>query len=178
MIFAGVFDILSGAQIDFGSQQLSVLIVSACTVAMGLRKIMFPEQRHLDGLLLFIYLSGVLFMGLKPFGPGSFPASNNLNLFTFMFDDFAINVAGFIPFGYITAIFFSTGGRFPKRANQIWPAVVFCLSVSLFIEITQYFIPGRSPSILDILFNLSGTIVGVGFYSLEKNFSHRPQFNF
>jgi hypothetical protein len=62
--------------------------------------------------------------------------------------DILANVLGYVPVGVVLA------------NRGLWRAVGIASSVSLFAEATQLFAVGRSPSILDLVTNVGGTLVG------------------
>jgi hypothetical protein len=67
-----------------------------------------------------------------------------------------INVTGFIPFGCFFCAWFSAGG-FSRPAVR---ATVAGAAVSLFIEVTQKFLPTRDSSMADLIDNTLGTVIG------------------
>lgn len=74
-------------------------------------------------------------------------------------EDNIINLLGFIPFGFIlAATLMKLGGTFEKRYFLI--TVSFCFTVSLIIEIVQAWLPSRSSSMLDLIFNTLGALIG------------------
>ena len=73
--------------------------------------------------------------------------------------DFIINLAGFIPLGFvICALFIQSGGIFQKKAVLF--SVIFCFLTSLCIEIAQAWIPSRSSQGLDLVLNTIGAWIG------------------
>jgi VanZ family protein len=43
------------------------------------------------------------------------------------------------------------------------------IGASLCIEIVQYYIPGRTSSMMDLIANAAGTMIGITFFIVEKN---------
>jgi VanZ family protein len=74
------------------------------------------------------------------------------------------NVALFLPFGFLLH------AKRMLRGRDYWTsaAVVLALGmlVSLSFESMQYFLPGRTSSLLDVLANASGTVLGIACQAL------------
>jgi hypothetical protein len=71
--------------------------------------------------------------------------------------DVAVNVAGFIPLGFVFAVYFSAIRRVP------WPVATTVAAgffISFAIEALQVFLPTRSSSITDVITNTLGTTIG------------------
>jgi len=74
--------------------------------------------------------------------------------------DAFINVAGFIPFGCFFCAYFSARGlRMPALR-----ASAFGAAVSVFIELTQTFLPTRDSSMSDLINNILGSVLGAAAY--------------
>ncbi len=74
--------------------------------------------------------------------------------------DIVINIVGFIPIGMVLYGFLnSLGGPSSRHAQAV--AILLCLMLSLFIELTQAFIPSRISSLRDLLLNTFGAWAGV-----------------
>jgi hypothetical protein len=73
--------------------------------------------------------------------------------------DIAINVIGFVPFGYGAWRFRQSATRRPIR-NAVFVASSGA-ALSLTIELVQVWLPHRSSSISDLVWNTFGTILGV-----------------
>jgi len=75
-------------------------------------------------------------------------------------NDVVINLLGFIPLGYLFALFLYKYSRL--RPHIVTTLVLtFGFSTSLIIEILQTFMPSRSSSAGDLLFNTVGTVTGI-----------------
>jgi hypothetical protein len=76
--------------------------------------------------------------------------------------DVAINLAGFVPFGFLCAWLLSIGTRNGLSATTVGVATVLagCL-LSGAIELVQAWLPMRTSSLLDLVLNTLGTAVGV-----------------
>lgn len=82
--------------------------------------------------------------------------------------DMALNVLGFIPFGILALLYLSTVTAItPRRRSTM--VVLAGFSLSLFIELTQAFLPTRSSSLMDLATNTLGAAVGVLMFFI---FSH------
>jgi len=82
-----------------------------------------------------------------------------------MAEDIVANLLGFVPLGFFFSLWlFKFPGWKPRRAY----ALVILLGgfISLGIETTQAFMPARDSSLLDLLGNISGTLMGVLIFHL------------
>jgi hypothetical protein len=87
-----------------------------------------------------------------------------------LFIDYAVNIVGFIPFGYFfCALLWSIGGF--VRRNCWLITLVAGSAISLFFEIAQIFIPTRISQLSDLILNITGTLLGIyafSYYSKRK----------
>ena len=74
--------------------------------------------------------------------------------------DAFINVAGFIPFGWFFCAYFSARRTALARASRL----AFGAAVSVFIELTQAFLPTRDSSMSDLINNILGSVLGAAAY--------------
>ena len=80
------------------------------------------------------------------------------------FQDVTINILGFIPFGfYFSAWIFKNVRR--KPAAYVIVALLG-MGISLAIELTQAYLPTRDSSLIDLLMNSTGTILGIAMFHL------------
>jgi len=170
MIFAVTIDFFKASVPHFGIYQLAGFVISTIIALAGLRKIAVLKARIWDGLLFLIYLAGILFMGLRSGNHGLTKSSGMLNDLSLSFSDVVINILGFIPLGYLMMSYFLSSDRKQKMVPVICVSIIACISISLIIELSQYYIPGRSSSLSDLLFNGLGAFGGIVYYLLEKRF--------
>jgi VanZ family protein len=65
--------------------------------------------------------------------------------------DIALNVLGFVPLGFVIAW---------RKRRGIWIAIACGVALSLLIELSQPWIPGRDSSMIDWLCNGAGALAG------------------
>jgi len=79
-------------------------------------------------------------------------------------NDIAVNIIGFIPFGFFFAGMLAAGERRSAWVNGAL-TILTGISISLLIEIIQGFIPARDSDLADVLCNSAGSVVGTtGYY--------------
>ena len=171
MIFAVTIDFFKDSGPNFGINQLAGFVISTIIALAGLRKIAVLKARIWDGLLFLVYLAGILFMGLRSKNNGLTKSSGMLHDLNFCFSDVAINILGFIPLGYLMMSYLLSSDRKQKMVPVICLSLIACISISLIIELAQYYIPGRESSLSDLLFNGLGAFGGIIYYLLEKRLS-------
>jgi len=74
-------------------------------------------------------------------------------------DDIAINILGFLPFGFSVYSYRRLAKPEGRGWNLVW-AVCAGATISLAIELTQVWLPNRSSSINDLFTNTLGTFLG------------------
>lgn len=75
--------------------------------------------------------------------------------------DIVLNFVGFMPFGFAFALVLRSARSSPTKAIAL--TVLAGLAVSLFIELTQAWIPSRDSSLRDLLLNTAGAPIGAFF---------------
>jgi hypothetical protein len=87
--------------------------------------------------------------------------------------DVLVNIAGFIPLGFVFTAYFS---RVHTVSRPRVLVVVLGLTISLLIEICQHFLPTRDSSMADVITNTVGTAAGVELYTMVPmpNLLKRP----
>jgi hypothetical protein len=78
--------------------------------------------------------------------------------------DVAVNVAGFMPVGFVFMAYFSSV-RILRRPVLV--VMIVGLALSFTIEALQYFLPTRDSSISDLISNTTGTGIGAVLYRLS-----------
>jgi hypothetical protein len=84
-----------------------------------------------------------------------------------MAEDIVTNLLGFVPLGFFFSLWLF---KFPRWKPRRAYAFVILLGgfISLGIETTQAFMPARDSSMLDLLGNISGTMMGVLIFHLLR----------
>jgi hypothetical protein len=170
LFFASVDFIRPGAALHIGTDQLAGLVISTIIVFTGMHPKRAPSAKSLFGVLLIIYLAGILYMGLKPSGHSFKHSKEFLITSSPPIFDFTINILGFIPFAHLSICYLSTAKRATHITISALIALVSGIGISLFIELVQYHIPGRTSSMMDLIANTAGTSIGVAYSLLEKKF--------
>lgn len=96
--------------------------------------------------------------------------SNYLARFTFGPSapfDFSRNILLFVPLGFFLGVILDQRGWSKKRVRIV---VFFSgLLLTITVESLQQFIPGRQPSVLDLIANTLGAVAGLVFFRLWQN---------
>jgi VanZ family protein len=157
----------------FGMTQTAGLVISTFLALQSMQGIAFPKIRVRVGFLLLVYLFGVLFMGLRPL-QYELAATRHFLVSAYLpRRDFIINIVGFIPFGYLIVLYLASSKCRGGLLGSSLLAVVSGTGTSLLLEIAQFYIPGRTSSLYDLIANGMGTCFGVAYFLVEKKFSSR-----
>jgi VanZ family protein len=73
--------------------------------------------------------------------------------------DATLNIIGFIPFGFLVALYLLQGAGLPRSKAIVW-AILLGGMTSFLIEFLQAYLPTRDSSYLDLINNILGTAVG------------------
>jgi glycopeptide antibiotics resistance protein len=85
--------------------------------------------------------------------------------------DGLINIAGFIPLGFVLIAYFSLAKAVRR---PLLSAVIVGCSISLSIEIIQAYLPTRFSGVTDIVTNTLGTAIGGGlFFLMMRGWRHQ-----
>ena len=79
-------------------------------------------------------------------------------------EDVLVNIAGFVPFGFLFCAYFSLAGPIKRPALV---TILLGFTVSLTIESLQVFLPTRDSDTTDVITNTLGTCFGVWLYRLN-----------
>ena len=167
LLFFGTFGLVFSGWERFSLTQITGLIISFILILSDLLAAASQKIREKwFPVLLLIYSAGILFMGLRP-KPGNHNSRHIVSILletgSFLWYDFIINVIGFIPLSYILTIVIGKFRRCPKPIFRFLLVISICVAVSLLIEISQYFIVGRSSALLDVAGNALGAVLGGGY---------------
>ncbi len=86
-----------------------------------------------------------------PWGPTALKMSD--------LDDIAVNILGFMPFGFMVFWYRRLAKPAGRAGNVVW-AVGAGAMISLAIELTQAWLPNRTSSVMDLVCNTMGTLLG------------------
>ena len=161
LLFSLSFDWLFQGSPGIGFRQLVGMTIGLLIFLIGIRYKLLPAQLKWDWFLFVVYLSGILFVGLRPSESHNIYQNSLLSMNAFSLRDVALNVAGFIPLGFLALPLVKHTKSSNKIIRLIAIAAAMGFTVSLVIEILQYFwIPGRYSSAYDLVTNTIGTIIG------------------
>ena len=85
--------------------------------------------------------------------------------------DIAINILGFVPFGFYISWYLRERGI--SRLRVIIIVMALGTGTTLFIELLQAYLPARSSQLTDVLTNTCGTAVGIYLWSRYVHSLHR-----
>ena len=160
-LFSLSFDWLYQGSPGISFDRLVGITIGLLIILIGMWYKFLPAQLKWDWFLFVVYLSGIFVVGLWSSESSNIYQNSLLGTNTFSKKDFALNVAGFIPLGFLILPLARHIMNSNKIIRLVVIAVVMGFSVSLVIEILQYlWIPGRYSSAYDLVANTFGTIIG------------------
>jgi len=163
MILACTYDIIRNRELEFGLDQVAGFVVSAIITLSGCRRMPFLSTSQWHGFLLAIYYAGIFFMGLKTKGHQQYQAVGPLQDTGIYLGDVAINFLGFVPLGYLVATYLLVTNFLRRSRFQFLFAICLCTGTSFFIELAQFYLPGRTSSFIDFLGNGAGAVCGSAY---------------
>jgi hypothetical protein len=83
------------------------------------------------------------------------------------FQDIAVNIIGFMPFGFFCAAFMYKAGKF-RRNNIRLIIALLGLGFGLAIELSQVYLPTRHSQLMDVIDNFAGTIPGIIIFHIAN----------
>ncbi len=161
-MFAVLADVLRLSRPSFGLLQASMLVIGGIVSLFSLRRLLVPEQYKWDWLFVMIYLSGILFVGLRPDSVVRLGENVFLYMGRFNLEDFYVNMIGFAPLGFLMM---AALAEFIKTSKSIVVTVLLAVMVSTLIEYLQFCcVYGRYSSGYDVLSNVFAVALGVAVY--------------
>lgn len=177
MLAAACLDFFRSAAPQFGILQQAGFVISAFVAVAGLRRAAWSDSPLWDGLLLSGYLAGTFFMGLRAESGRRyqyhFHAHGMLGDLHVIPGDVIINLIGFIPLGFLMMSFLRAKFQAGTAGRLVLLAVSLCALVSFAIEVAQYFLPGRTSSVVDLAVNAAGALIGAWLCRLGSRASDR-----
>jgi len=83
--------------------------------------------------------------------------------------DIIVNVALYVPFAFLFLRYRNSNNR-----SALITAILLGLLLSCTVELYQVYSHNRRPSPLDIVCNLSGTIIGVRLWQVRRKYAGQP----
>ena len=161
------YGVVSRQLLPPGIVPVAGIVISLLLVLSNLWHLV-PERlkRPYTWAILLVYTVGILVMGLRPKGSYDFAPIGVLpvlEVYVSSAYDVTMNVVGFIPLGFLTFLACSMSGRFRGDVLRFLAATATCVLISLFIELAQHVIVSRSSSLVDLLTNTSGGLIGAAY---------------
>lgn len=167
------YDFFRPGEPDFGRKQFIGFIGSVLILFSGLRRSPNTQNNFWDFVSLLIYIAGMFYLVLIARHNSHNSTTGMLESTGFYVVDFGLNVIGFMPLGYLLMSLFTkfTG----KHRQTITFLVILFIGVllSFLIEIGQYFVPGRTSSLVDVAANGLGNLFGILLFLLGSSFSKK-----
>jgi glycopeptide antibiotics resistance protein len=140
-----------------GLKHLTILVLLSCPVRPWL-----VNRRIILAVVLLAWIAFIVDLALFRF-PAANPVPNFAPFRSIAADlrlggqQFFVNLLGnivaFVPMGALPPLI-------RKRRTALWHVVVFCLALSLSIEIAQFFSGRRVPDVDDLILNALGGAIG------------------
>lgn len=165
VIFSMLLDLFFDGTPGIGFEQFAGIVIGSIIILVGLRYLLLPNQAKWDWWIFGIYLCGILFMGLRPSATYDVHQIVLFGMNSISKRDLVINIAGFIPLGFIAmSAILNMNGR-NKTIIYITIIAFSGLAISIVIETLQYlWVTGRYSSIYDLFTNTTGTVIGAVAY--------------
>jgi glycopeptide antibiotics resistance protein len=130
-----------------------------------------PRPRAAALLALYVIVLAALTLGSSPGEFFRWIANTvqpflGLDLVTSVDVERTLNIAVFVPAGYLLRLLLT---RTPP-----WVVWGSCVLASLAVEAVQFFLPGREPSVVDVLTNATGAALGVLLYAVVAGRAREP----
>lgn len=163
LILVGLLaDIFISSTSGIGLLQMAAFVIGGILLLFGLRCLVIPEQPKWNWLFVAVYLSGMLFMGLRSNNEYGLHENIFLTMHSFNLQDLSINIIGFLPFGFLLMAALSISWSI---GQSIFITVLTAFLVSLSIESMQFCcVPGRYSSGYDLLANTFAAVLGTLVY--------------
>lgn len=167
-LFSLSFDWLYQGSPGIGFTQFVGMTIGLISILIGLRYILLPKKSMWDWALFAVYFSGILIVGLRPTDSDDNDQNPLLSTETFSNADFSLNIAGFVPLGFLLLPLIEGCFRDDNKVIKLIAIATFVgFFTSLTIEILQYlWIPGRISSAYDLTTNTLGSTIGALGYSM------------
>lgn len=167
------YDFFRPGEPDFGKKQFMGFVGSIMLLFTGLNKSSRTKNDFWNFISLFIYLAGIFYLVLMPHPYKTHGNKELLGFAGFIISDFSLNVIGFIPLGYLSMSMMSKRAAYYRQPLALLVILFFGVSLSFLIEIGQYYIPGRTSSLIDVAANGVGNCLGVLLYRIEKSVTEK-----
>lgn len=157
---------------NIGFEQISGMVIGIFIIQIGLRRLLLPDESKWDWGIFGFYLSGLLFVGLRPSDASIPNHALLLGMNTLSMRDSVVNIGGFIPLGFLSMAALTHNKGHKKTLVYFTITSTLGLTASLMIETLQYFwVPGRYSSTYDLITNVTGTIIGAICYLIYSRYS-------
>jgi glycopeptide antibiotics resistance protein len=159
-------DVIGVGYPGLGLTQSLGLVVGNLLSNAGFLKVHLSIDKFWARTLSALYLSMILFVGLRPRSFNYPYIKSFLDMTIFNGSDLLVNTVGFIPLGYLLMLSFGERPNFKSAVT----VVGFGTFISLLLETSQYFfIPGRVSSMIDLVTNIIGTLIGITLFMCCRN---------